>query len=91
MIQFDSFLPNIYFGHFNKEIFHGFKDSKDDELIRNFVEQYLEISKQYPPRQLESEGRLSSELLEKLKTIGFFGLNISSTYGTYSHQALIFF
>lgn len=81
MIQFDSFLPNIYFGHFNKEIFHGFKDSKDDELIRNFVEQYLEISKQYPPRQLESEGRLSSELLEKLKTIGFFGLNISSTYG----------
>jgi acyl-CoA dehydrogenase family protein 9 len=81
MIQFDSFLPNIYFGHFNKEIFHGFKDSKDDELIRNFVEQYLEISKQYPPRQLETDGRLSSELLEKLKTIGFFGLNISSTYG----------
>jgi len=81
MIQFDSFLANIYFGHLNKDIFYGYKDSKDNDLTRNFVEQYLKISRQYPPRQLETEGRLTSEVLEKLKSIGFFGLNISSTYG----------
>jgi len=81
MVQFNSFLANIYFGHLNKDIFHGYKDSKEDDLVRNFVEHYLEISQQYPPRQLEIDGRMSSELLEKLKTIGFFGLNISSTYG----------
>lgn len=80
-MKLDSFLADIYFGHLNKDIFHGFKDSKDDDRTRNFIEHYLEISQQYPPRQLEADGRVSSELLEKLKTIGFFGLNISSTYG----------
>ncbi len=80
-MQFNNFLADIYFGHLNKDIFHGFKDSKDDDHTRNFIEHYLEISQQYPPRQLEADGRVSSELLEKLKTIGFFGLNISSTYG----------
>ena len=80
-MQFNNFLADIYFGHFNKDIFHEFKDSKDDDRTRNFIEHYLEISQQYPPRQLEAAGRVSSELLEKLKTIGFFGLNISSTYG----------
>jgi alkylation response protein AidB-like acyl-CoA dehydrogenase len=80
-MQFNNFLADIYFGHLNKDIFHGFKDSKDDDHTRNFIEHYLEISQQYPPRQLEANGRVSSELLEKLKTIGFFGLNIPSTYG----------
>ena len=80
-MQFNNFLADIYFGHLNKDIFHEFKDSKDDDHTRNFIEHYLEISQQYPPRQLEADGRVSSELLEKLKTIGFFGLNIPSTYG----------
>ena len=81
MIQFSNFLADIYFGHLNKDIFHGFKDSKDDDRTNNFIEHYLKISQQYPPRQLEADGSVSSELLEELKSIGFFGLNISSTYG----------
>ena len=81
MIQFNNFLADIYFGHLNKDIFHGFKDSAEDDRTRNFIEHYLKISQQYPPRQLEADGRVSSELLEELKSIGFFGLNISSTYG----------
>jgi acyl-CoA dehydrogenase family protein 9 len=81
MIQFNNFLADIYFGHLNKDIFHGFKDSKDDDRTRNFIEHYLEITQQYPPRQLEADGNVSPELLEKLKTIGFFGLNIASAYG----------
>jgi acyl-CoA dehydrogenase family protein 9 len=79
-MQFNNFLAEIYFGHLNKDIFHAFKDSKEDDRTRDFIEHYLEISQQYPPRQLEADGRVSSELLEKLKTIGFFGLNIPSTY-----------
>ncbi len=81
MIQINNFLADIYFGHLNKDIFHGFKDSKDDDRTRNFIEHYLKISQQYPPRQLEADGRVGSELLEELKSIGFFGLNIPSTYG----------
>ena len=81
MIQFNNFLADMYFGHLNKDIFHGFKDSAEDDRTRNFIEHYFEISRQYPPRQLEADGRVSSELLEELKSIGFFGLNISSTYG----------
>ena len=80
-MQFNNFLADIYFGNLNKDIFQGFKDSKDDDRTRNFIEHYLEITKQYPPRQLEADGNVSPELLEKLKTIGFFGLNIPSTYG----------
>ena len=75
MIQFNNFLADIYFGHLNKDIFHGFKDSAEDDRARNFIEHYLKISQQYPPRQLEADGRVSSELLEELKSIGFFGLN----------------
>jgi acyl-CoA dehydrogenase family protein 9 len=80
-MQFNNFLADIYFGNLNKDIFQGFKDSKDDDRTRNFIEHYLEITKKYPPRQLEADGNVSPELLEKLKTIGFFGLNIPSTYG----------
>ena len=42
-MKFNNFLTDIYFGHLNKDIFHGFKDSKDDDRTRNFIEQYLEI------------------------------------------------
>ena len=76
MMQFNNFMADIYFGHLDQDIFHGFKDSKDDDRTRNFIEHYLEITQQYSPRQLEADGNVSSELLEKLKTIGFFGLNI---------------
>jgi len=81
MMQFNNFLADIYFGHLNKDIFHGYKDAKDDDRTNHFIEQYLEISQQYPPRQLEADERVSSKLLEELKSIGFFGLNIPSTYG----------
>ncbi len=81
MMQFNNFLADIYFGYLNKDIFHGYKDAKDDDRTSHFIERYLEISQQYPPRQLEADGRVSSELLEELKSIGFFGLNIPSTYG----------
>ncbi|MEJ2658458.1 MAG: acyl-CoA dehydrogenase family protein [Desulfobacterales bacterium] len=81
MIRFDNFLADIYFGHLNKDIFYGYKDSMEDERTCNFIEQYLKISRQYPPRQLEADGGLSLELLEKLKAIGFFGLNIPTDYG----------
>ena len=80
-MKLDNFLADIYFGHLDKDIFHGFKDADDDEHTRNFIKQYLDISRQHPPRELEAAGRVSPELLEKLKTIGFFGLNIPSAYG----------
>lgn len=80
-MKFNNFLADIYFGHLNKDIFLRYQDSKDDDRTRHFIERYLEISQQYPPRQLEADGGVSSDLMEKLKTIGFFGLNIPSTFG----------
>jgi len=80
-MKFNNFLADAYFGHLNEDTFYEFKESKYDNRTHDFIEHYIEISQQYPPRQLEVDGRVSAELLEKLKTIGFFGLNIPSAYG----------
>lgn len=80
-MKFNNFLADIYFGYLNEDVLHAFRDSKDDERTHNFIERYLQISREYPSRQLEADGRVPPELLEKLKNIGFFGLNIPSSHG----------
>ena len=80
-MNFESFLGNIYFGSMNMEPFHSFKDLEEDEKTREIVSKYLEVTKQYPPSYLEQQGTIPAELLEELKKIGFFGLNIPEKYG----------
>ena len=61
--------------------FHSFKDIEEDEKTREIVSKYLKITEKYPPSYLEEQGTIPAELLEELKKIGFFGLNIPEKYG----------
>ena len=80
-MDLDNFLANIYFGSLDMELFHSFKDLEEDDKIREIIEKYREITERYPSSYLEEEGAVPTELLEELKKIGFFGLNIPAEYG----------
>jgi acyl-CoA dehydrogenase family protein 9 len=80
-MDFDNFLANIYFGSLDMERFHSFQDPEMDEKTREIIEKYHNIIERYPSSYLEEQGTLPTELLEELKRIGFFGLNIPKEYG----------
>jgi acyl-CoA dehydrogenase family protein 9 len=80
-MNFDNFLTNIYFGSFDMEVFNSFKDLEEDDRIREIVEKYEEITERYPSSYLEQEETIPTDLLEELKKIGFFGLNLPEEYG----------
>jgi len=80
-MNFDNFLANIYFGSLDVERFHSFSDLEEDDKTREIIEKYVEITKRYPSSHLEEQGTVPTELLEELKRIGFFGLNIPEEYG----------
>ncbi|UCG14049.1 MAG: acyl-CoA dehydrogenase family protein [Deltaproteobacteria bacterium] len=77
----DTFLKDIYLGSFDMKKFHSFKDLGDDERTREIINQYRELTEEYPALYLEEERNVPPELLEKLKEIGFFGLNLPQAYG----------
>ncbi len=77
----ENFLANIYFGSLDMDRFNSFKDLEVDEKAREIIDKYLEIIKKYPSSYLEDEGTVPPELLEQLKEINFFGLNIPEKYG----------
>ncbi len=80
-MNFESFLGNIYFGSMDMERFHSFQDIEEDGKTREIVSKYLEVTKKYPPSYLEQQGTIPAELMEELKKIGFFGLNLPEKYG----------
>ncbi|UCE84236.1 MAG: acyl-CoA dehydrogenase family protein [Deltaproteobacteria bacterium] len=80
-MNLDSFLANIYFGSLDLERLYSFKDPEEDEKTRKIINKFLELNKKYPPAYLEREGVVPAELLDELKKIGFFGLNIPEEYG----------
>jgi acyl-CoA dehydrogenase family protein 9 len=80
-MNFDNFLANIYFGSLDMERFRSFQDLEEDEKTREIIEKYQKITERYPSSYLEEQGTVPTELLEELKRIGFFGLNIPEEYG----------
>jgi acyl-CoA dehydrogenase family protein 9 len=80
-MNFDNFLANIYFGSLDMEKFHSFRDLEEDEQTREITEKYKDLTERYPASHLEEKGTVPAELLEELKKIGFFGLNIPEEYG----------
>ncbi len=80
-MNFDNFLANIYFGSLDMERFHSFRDLEEDDKTREIIEKYEKITEKYPSSHLEEQGTVPAELLEELKRIGFFGLNIPEKYG----------
>ena len=79
-MNLDNFLASIYFGSLDVERFHSYRDLEEDDKTREIIEKYQEISERYPSSHLEEQGTVPAELLEELKRIGFFGLNIPEEY-----------
>ena len=80
-MNLNNFLANIYFGSLDMEKFHSFHDLEEDEKTREITEKYKEITERYPSSYLEEKGTIPADLLDELKKIGFFGLNIPKEYG----------
>ena len=77
----ENFLANLYFGYPQNgglkslEVFHP------DEKALEIIDAYRSVSREYPATYLEEQGRVPSELMDKLRQINFFGLNIPAVYG----------
>ena len=80
-MNFDNFLTNIYFGTLDMERFHSFRDLEEDDKSREIIEKYKKITERYPSSYLEEEETIPADLMEELKKIGFFGLNLPEEYG----------
>ncbi|MCG6980852.1 MAG: acyl-CoA dehydrogenase family protein [Deltaproteobacteria bacterium] len=80
-MNFDNFLTNIYFGILDMERFHSFRDLEEDDKSREIIEKYKKITERYPSSYLEEEETIPADLMEELKKIGFFGLNLPEEYG----------
>jgi len=80
-MAFDSFLADIYYSSLDTDLFHSFKDLEEDEKTNEIIGRYLKITKKYPSSYLEEKETIPAELLEELKEIGFFGINIPEQYG----------
>jgi acyl-CoA dehydrogenase family protein 9 len=80
-MDFKNFLEKLYFGHLDLETFRNYPDHDFKEQIQEIIAQYDEISEKFPLSKEENSGLVSKELLEELKSIGFFGLDIPEVYG----------
>lgn len=80
-MEFPNFLMSVYFGDLNRKLLHGYQGLVADEKTEGIIAQFLDLSRQYPARTIEESGRVPRELVEKLKAIKFFGLNIPAEYG----------
>ncbi len=77
----ESFLENIYEGHFDLATFEGFRPRQDDVRLQRITERFHDILKEYPPRTLEAEGHIPEDMLHKMGAAGLFGISIPGEYG----------
>ena len=78
---FENFLEKLYFDQLDKETFRNYPIQDLSEAVRDLTERYDAICKQYPLTESNHSNLLPEALLEELKSIGLFGLDIPSTYG----------
>ena len=80
-LQRKGFLEQLYLDRFDKARYQGLSFPEPDPRAEDIIRRYRELIKDYPPGKLEKEGSIPRELMEGLKEIGLFGLNISEEYG----------
>ena len=76
-----GFLETLYLDRFDKARFQGLSFPEPDPRAEDIINRYRELIKNYPPAKLEKEGSIPDELMDGLKEIGLFGLNIPEEYG----------
>lgn len=60
--------------------FPDYKTIREDK-VQSVVDAVREVLKEFPPLDLEKQGRAPEDLLKKLKPTGIFGLIVDETYG----------
>lgn len=77
----ENFLLNAFFGFLDRDQFRAFRDFEPDHKTRRIIDQYLEIQTEFPATYLDEKGTIPASAMDRLKKIGFFGLNIPEAYG----------
>lgn len=80
-MNFDNFLARAYFKSLNLKDLQLHNDLQQDEKVDGLIARFEALSQKYPDNSLEKAGCLSPELLEKIRHMGLFGLNIPMEYG----------
>lgn len=76
-----GFLEQLYGGAFRADLMFASGAPVDEQKVESFIERYLSIVANYPPLDLEKEGRAPESLLADLRKLGIFGLTIPTEYG----------
>jgi acyl-CoA dehydrogenase family protein 9 len=76
-----GFLEKLFLDRFDKARFQGLSFPEQDPRAEEIISRYQEMIKDYSPSKLEKEGTIPYELMEGLKELGLFGLNIPEKYG----------
>jgi len=76
-----GFLEKLYLDKFDKARFQGLSFPEPDPRAESIISRYQEMIKNYSPAKLEKEGSIPEDLMDGLKELGLFGLNISEEYG----------
>jgi len=77
----ESFLDGIYQGSFDGEVFRTFRTPKPGDKVRILLDSFRQLMEEYPPSQLEEEGRIPDKMLKEMGRIGLFGISIPELYG----------
>lgn len=77
----NGFLTGIYFGSLDLNRFRSYKEQEADQKTKEIINRYLELNNRYPSSYLEEKGTVPPDLIEELKAIGFFGLDIPEEFG----------
>ena len=78
---YENFLANLYIGSSQNGVLKSFDVFHPDEKALEIINAYRSVSREFPSTDLEEQGMVPSELMDKLRQINFFGLNIPAAYG----------
>ncbi len=76
-----TLLEGLYLGSLNENIIKGFESPEKFDRAQSIMEKYRELLKEHPSRDIEREGVIPKEMLQKMGQIGLFGLSIPKSYG----------
>jgi acyl-CoA dehydrogenase family protein 9 len=78
---YENFLTNLYLGYPESSDLKSFKVFHPDDKALEIINAFRSVSREFSATYLEEQGMVPSDLMEKLRQINFFGLNIPAAYG----------
>ncbi|UCF29976.1 MAG: acyl-CoA dehydrogenase family protein [bacterium] len=76
-----GFLEELYLDVFNRGRFGALTFPGRDPKAEEIIAEYRKLIKDYSPARLEEEGTIPDELMDGLKKLGLFGLNVPAGLG----------